>query len=85
MTSTRECSVVWVLVLLLAWVVPTWCGGELSPPKHHTFVREDGTVMTLPEGMEILPDGTVLQDGVAVGHRQEPPQSIRGGDRGDSS
>ena len=66
----------WVLILLLAWVVPTLCEDESSPPERHTFVREDGEVMTLPEGMEILPDGTVLQDGVAVGHYQKPPAEV---------
>lgn len=76
MTSTRECVAMWVLVLLFAWVVPTWCQAESSPTERHTFVRDDGEVMTLPEGMEILPDGTVLKDGVAVGHYQKPPAEV---------
>ena len=62
-----------ILAALGSLVKMTPSAAADSSAARHTYTKPDGETVTLPEGVEILPDGTELTNGVRTGHLGTPP------------
>jgi hypothetical protein len=61
-----------LVAVLLPWPAAHRAAAGATAPPSRTFTKPDGEVVPLPEGVEVLPDGTVLTNGVPGG-RYVPP------------